>query len=107
MSPVANYPFQGPLSDRGLPVFVVSWVAAFLHNRRQRVRIGDHLTDWLPVHGGVPQGTRVGPVVFLFMINDLLEEHRRVKFVDDTMTWECFSGSASTMQAIADDMYNM
>jgi len=88
-----------------LPSFVMSWIAAFLHNRRQQVRIGSHVSGWLPVHGGVPQGTRIGPITFLFMVNDLLEGHRRAKFVDDTMTWDCCDVSAedSKIQAIAQE----
>ena len=63
------------------------------------------VSDWLPVNGGMPQGTRVGPIVFLFMVNDLLEGRRRVKFVDDTASWECchVTGRDSSPQDVAND----
>ena len=57
------------------------------------------------MRGGVPQGTRVGPTVFLFIVNELLEDQRRVKFVDDPATWECchVTGRDSHLQAVATD----
>ena len=93
------------LGQLGLPEFIVSWVGAFLHGRQQRVRVEQSVSDWLPVNGGVPQGTRVGPIVFLFMVNDLLEGRRRVKFVDDTASWECchVTGRDSSLQDVAND----
>ena len=83
------------------PGFIVSWVAAFLHARKQGVRVHGHSSNWLPVHGGVPRGT---PAVFLFMVNDLLEDHLRIKFVDGTLTWErCHvSGNDSSLQSAAE-----
>ena len=33
------------LEQAGLPVFMVSWITTFLYLRRQRIRIGDHVTD--------------------------------------------------------------
>ena len=72
------------LGQLGLPGFTVSWVAAFLHGHPQRVRVWGHFSAWVPVHGGIPQGTRVEPIVFLCMVNDLLEDQRQVKLADDT-----------------------
>ena len=72
----------------GLPSFVVRWLTSFLCERQQRVPMGGHTSDWLRVLGGVKQGTRTGPIAFLFMINDLLSNRYHAKFVDDTTVRE-------------------
>ena len=90
-----------------VPTFLASWIGAFLQDRRQRVRVinSDYVTAWLPVRGGVPQEIRVGPVVSLLMINDLLGHRRCSKYVDDIMPWETCRVSCedSVIQDIADD----
>ena len=57
-----------------LPHFAVRWIKSLLHGRLQRLRIGSHSPDWLPVRGEVPLGTRIGPAAFIFMINDLMSD---------------------------------
>ena len=59
------------------------------------------------MNGGVPQGTCVGPLAFLFMVNDPLEGEKRAKFVDDTLTWEVCCQPVevnSTLQHRADEV---
>ena len=57
----------------------------FLTNRHQRVKLSsDCYSEWSPVPAGVPQGTMLGPWLFLLMINDLKVDALTWKYVDDT-----------------------
>ena len=59
---------------------------SFLTKRFQRVLLNGQTSEWLPVKAGVPQGSILGPLLFLIYINDLSENiESTVKlFADDT-----------------------
>ncbi len=68
---------------------LLTWISAFLFSRRQAVRIGNVLSQWKTLKGGIPQGTKLGVVLFMVMTNSLLTNwHLRTKFVDDTSALE-------------------
>ena len=68
---------------------LLSWIAAFLTNRQQAVRIGGTLSDWQTLKGGIPQGTKLRIILFTVMTNKLLSDWRlRIKFLDDTSAFE-------------------
>jgi hypothetical protein len=55
----------------GLDLRVVEWVRELLLGRTQRFRVGGQLSEEVKVMSGVPQGSVLGPVLFLVYVNDI------------------------------------
>ena len=65
---------------------LLNWIESFLTNRRQRVKINRSYSHWSKVKSGVPQGSVLGPILFILYINDLpntIKASCRI-FADDT-----------------------
>ena len=76
------------LARYGITGRVHSWIEDFLDERQQAVVVGGEKSAFLPVSSGVPQGSVLGPCLFLAYINDLpntTETCTTRLFADDTM----------------------
>ena len=85
--------------------FIVRWVTSFLCERQQRVKISDVFSDWIRLRGGMPQGSWLGPLIFIILIDDLCPSVLTHKYLDDTTLTEIIlRDTASEMQHVADAM---
>jgi hypothetical protein len=89
---------------------ITRWIQAFLTDRRQRVLHNDAASDWLPVRSGIPQGSCLGPILFLIFINDLPAHVKSTTklFADDTKIYRTINtgDDASELQSDLDKAVN-
>ncbi len=67
------------LRRKGLPGWIVQWIRAFMTDRRTTLIIQGTETEAFPVPAGVPQGSPLSPVLFLFYNSELLDLCNRPK----------------------------
>ena len=72
-----------------------AWICAFLSDRKQRVTVNGTNSCWEPVSSGVPQGSVLGPLLFVIFINDMPE------VVDDNSLLVMFADDAKLHREIA------
>jgi hypothetical protein len=93
------------LAAIGVPPIILRWLRSFLTDRKQRVMINDIYSEWASPNGGMPQGTWLGPYVFLILINDLSSMMDIHKFVDDCTLSEIIAKhGTSEMQSAMDSL---
>jgi len=73
----------------GTDVQVLNWIQNFLMNRRINVVVNGSRSGWADVYSGVPQGSILGPLLFILYVNDLPKKVRCgiQMFADDTKLW--------------------
>ena len=87
------------LQTLDIPNSTIRWIADFLtDDRKQRIKLGyDCFSEWGNVPASVPQGTKLGPWLFILMINDLkICSSDEIKFVDDLTVSETVTKSCSS-----------
>ena len=78
LSKLDNYGIRGP---------AYSWIKSYLSERKQFVYIDGHNSNMLNIQCGVPQGSILGPLLFLIYVNDIINSSKILNFImfaDDT-----------------------
>ena len=87
-----KYGFDGPL---------LKWLSSYLSNRYQRVVVNNVYSNWLPVTSGVPQGSILGPLLFLLYIDDIVDciHHSKIMlFADDTKMYRVVKDNSDCLK---------
>ena len=79
------------LKQNGISGNLLSTLTDFLTFRKQRVVLNGQLSSWCNIESGVPQGSILGPLLFLIYINDLSEglTTNAKLFADDVLLFFC------------------
>ena len=92
------------LQAYGIDGDILQWIQAFLQGRTQEVMVNGQRSKADNVISGVPQGTVLGPILFVIYINDLLDciNSNGLMFVDDTKIFRAVSSYDEADQLQAD-----
>ena len=83
-----------------LPLKVIDWIKSFLTNRKQRVLVNGIASGWHDVISGVPQGSILGPILFVIYINtlfDVVQHSDLFLFADDNKLFKIIFNDEGTV----------
>ena len=83
----------GKLESYGIKGDILLWIKAFLVGRTQEVIVNGVKSKCAPVESGIPQGSVLGPMLFVIYINDILDniDSNGLMFADDTKIFRLIS----------------
>ena len=94
------------LKQNGVSGKLLSFFESYLSNRKQRVALNGFYSDYAEIESGVPQGSVLGPLLFLVYINDLTENIRSQMrlFADDSSIFTSVKDVLETHQQLVEDL---
>ena len=87
------------LSNFGICGKIHGWISSFLSNRTQAVKVNDSISSSAPVRSGVPQGSVLGPALFLIYVTNISDHIKNFTslFADDTKLFSYILDSEDTV----------
>ncbi len=75
------------LKKRRIPLELVSWIESFLKGRTSTLRLPEYESEPFSIHTGIPQGSPLSPILYLFYNADLLDMGSRSDLKATTVSW--------------------
>jgi hypothetical protein len=96
------------IKAHGIGEKMARWIEQWLDNRVQRVVVKGSASEWSSVTSGVPQGSVLGPTLFILYVNDIEENITSsvLKFADDTKIFYPVDRSEASF-TLQDDLHNL
>ena len=92
--------------------YLLRFISGYLKDRNQRVKLENSFSTFKPVNSGVPQGSILGPLLFLLFINDIsdgLDPKTNIsQYADDTKLWRAMNSErdCEILQSDVDKLSN-
>ena len=93
------------LRSLGFHSNILQWIQSYLSGRSQNVKIRGFESRYFPVKSGVPQGSHLGPLLFILFINDVVDVFRHCKclmFADDLKIFMTISNPIDVLKLQSD-----
>ena len=86
------------LGAHGVSNPILGWIKSFLTDRKQQVQVNGSTSEWMDVTSGIPQGSVLGPLLFIVYINDLPDhiDSEAYLFADDTKLFRVIKSEEDT-----------
>ena len=86
-------PLLNKLASMGFDSHILQWLGNYLYNRQQRVIVNGEASDSLPILSGVPQGSILGPLLFIIHVDlvflaDLSSDTQLILYADDMLLYK-------------------
>ena len=90
----------------GIRGYLLTWLTSWLTGRKQRVCVNDEFSDWIETTSSVPQGSVLGPILFLIYINDLqhVVSSYLSMFADDTKLYRVIKNQTTDTSILQGDI---
>ena len=97
------------LQQNGIEGNLLKWLESYLSHRKQRVVLNGISSEWREINAGVPQGSILGPLLFLVFINDIVDdiESQINLFADDTSLMMPIENIDSSFRALSNDLIKL